>query len=73
MSTRILIYDDSEALRLSMEALISDEKDFEFLAAMPNAETVETDIKELKPDVVLMDIDMPAVNGVLVANNMSYF
>ena len=64
MSTRILIYDDSEALRLSMEALISDETDFEFLAAMPNAETVVTVIKELKPGVVLMDIDMPAVNGV---------
>jgi len=34
------------------------------VAAMPNAETVETDIRELQPDVVLMDIDMPAVNGV---------
>ena len=34
------------------------------IAAMSNAETVETDIRELKPDVVLMDIDMPAVNGV---------
>lgn len=64
MATKILIYDDNEALRVSMEALITDQPDFELLAAMPNAETVETDIKELKPDVVLMDIDMPGVNGV---------
>jgi DNA-binding NarL/FixJ family response regulator len=64
MATRILIYDDNEALRASMEALITDEADFELLAAMPNAETVEIDIRGLKPDVVLMDIDMPNVNGV---------
>jgi DNA-binding NarL/FixJ family response regulator len=64
MATRILLYDDNEALRASMEALITDEPDFELLAAMPNAETVETDIRGLKPDVVLMDIDMPHVNGV---------
>lgn len=47
-----------------MEALISDQPEFELLAAMPNAETVTTDLKELKPDVILMDIDMPVVNGV---------
>lgn len=64
MSVKILMYDDNEALRASMEALISEEKDFELLAAMPNAETIEEDIRDLKPDVVLMDIDMPRVNGV---------
>jgi DNA-binding NarL/FixJ family response regulator len=47
-----------------MQALIQEETDFELLAAMPNAETAATDIEELKPDVVLMDIDMPTVNGV---------
>lgn len=64
MATGVLIYDDNEALRLSMEILIAENEDFELLALMPNAETVETDIAELKPDVVLMDIDMPNVNGV---------
>jgi DNA-binding NarL/FixJ family response regulator len=51
-------------MRESLEAMISEEPDFETVAAMANAETVETDIRELKPDVVLMDIDMPQVNGV---------
>lgn len=62
--TRILLYDDNEALRQSIETLISDEQDMEFIAGIPNAETVETDVKELEPDVILMDIDMPTVNGV---------
>jgi DNA-binding NarL/FixJ family response regulator len=64
MAIRILLYDDNEALRISMQALIQDMPDFELLAAMPNAETVATDIDTLNPEVVLMDIDMPVVNGV---------
>ena len=64
MAIRILIYDDNEALRSSMTALIEEEDDFELLAAMPNAETVETDLQVFNPQVVLMDIDMPTVNGV---------
>lgn len=64
MITRILLYDDNEALRQSIEALLDEEHDLEFIAGIPNAETVETDVRELKPDVILMDIDMPMVNGV---------
>lgn len=64
MAVKILLYDDNEALRQSMEALITEEPDFELLAAMPNAETVATDIALFKPDVILMDIDMPNINGV---------
>lgn len=70
MAVKILIYDDNEALRLSMEALISEQQDFELVAAMPNAETVTTDLQELKPDVILMDIDMPVVNGVKAVKNI---
>jgi DNA-binding NarL/FixJ family response regulator len=64
MPTRVLLYDDNEALRLSIESLVNEQADLQLLAAMPNAETVEVDIRELEPDVVLMDIDMPVVDGV---------
>jgi len=64
MRIKVLIYDDNEALRGSMQLLIESEEDMELLALMPNAETVETDISEMNPDVILMDIDMPVVNGV---------
>jgi DNA-binding NarL/FixJ family response regulator len=64
MAIQILIYDDNNALRESMETLLSEEPDFSVTAMLSNAETTEIDIDELKPDVVLMDIDMPGVNGV---------
>jgi DNA-binding NarL/FixJ family response regulator len=70
MSIRVLLYDDNEALRASMQELIAEQQEFELLAAMPNAETVVTDIGEFKPDVVLMDIDMPVVNGVEAVKNI---
>jgi DNA-binding NarL/FixJ family response regulator len=70
MKTRILLYDDNAALRHSLEALIADEPDFELVAALPNAETTETDIQQLQPNVVLMDIDMPNVNGVQAVKNI---
>ena len=64
MAYQILIYDDNEVIRESLYTLLTEELDFKVLAMLGNAETVAVDIGELKPDVVLMDIDMPGVNGV---------
>ena len=64
MSVKVLVYDDNEALRDSLELLIEEDDAAELLMMMPNAETVEEDVRDLKPDVVLMDIDMPGINGV---------
>lgn len=64
MSTQILIYDDNVALRESIETLLAEYPTYTVAAMLGNAETVETDIRQLKPDVVLMDIDMPVVTGI---------
>ncbi|MHA4739430.1 response regulator transcription factor [Dyadobacter sp. MSC1_007] len=64
MAARILLYDDNEALRWSMESLIADHEDLDLLAAMPDAQNLAADLLVFNPDVVLMDIDMPGINGV---------
>lgn len=64
MATQILVYDDNDAIRESLQTLIEEEPGFKVIAMLSNAETVETDINELRPDVILMDIDMPNVDGV---------
>jgi DNA-binding NarL/FixJ family response regulator len=64
MAIRVLIYEDNENLRKSIQTLLLFNKDFDVIAAMPDAVSVKDDIGILKPDVVLMDIDMPQSNGV---------
>jgi DNA-binding NarL/FixJ family response regulator len=65
MKTKIILYDDNEMLTKSIQLMLEDEEDLEVTATFTNAETVIDDIQSLKPDVILMDIDMPNVNGVL--------
>ena len=64
MRARILFYDDNDSLRQSLGELLNVESDMEFIGGFANAESVETDIDVLKPDVILMDIDMPSIDGV---------
>lgn len=64
MPITIVLYDDNEALRGSIKTLLSEEPDLMVAAMFDNAETVEADFIGLDPDVILMDIDMPAINGV---------
>jgi DNA-binding NarL/FixJ family response regulator len=64
MNAKIILYDDNEALVQSIRLMLEDEDDMEVIAAFNSAEAVYHDIALLQPDVVLMDIDMPEVNGV---------
>lgn len=64
MKIRILVYDDNSGRQEALRLLITDIPDMEFAGAKENCNTVENDIARLQPDVILMDIDMPLVNGI---------
>jgi DNA-binding NarL/FixJ family response regulator len=61
---KVLIYEDNNSLRKSIQTLLLWDAAFDVVAALPDAECAKEDIAALKPDVVLMDIDMPNSNGV---------
>ncbi len=61
---RTILYEDNENLRNSLSSLFHWQNEIELVAAMPDATSVMVDIQECKPDVVLMDIDMPVMNGI---------
>lgn len=64
MTIKVLIYEDNQDLRKSIQTLLLWNDSFDVVAAMPDATSASEDIAVLKPDVVLMDIDMPGCTGV---------
>lgn len=63
MSISIVIYEDNQDLRDSLSVLLRGTDGIELLDAFPTCEHVYKQIGELRPDLVLMDIDMPIANG----------
>src|SRR4051794_24274602 len=62
--TKVLIYEDNPQLREGLSLLINGSMGFEVLAAYKNCNNVVDEVAAFKPDVVLMDIDMPGTNGI---------
>lgn len=62
--TKLLIYEDNPQLREGLTMLINGSEGFEVLAAFKNCNNVTEEVSAWKPDVILMDIDMPGINGI---------
>lgn len=60
----LVIYEDNARLRQSLELLLGEEAGFRLLGAFPNCIQVLQQMKSLGPELVIMDIDMPGMNGI---------
>ena len=59
---RLLIVDDHGLVRDSVSGMLAREKDFSVVGTAENADEAISKVLELRPDLVLMDIDMPGVS-----------
>ncbi len=67
---RIVIADDERPARLFLKALLDDFEETEIVGEAENgAEAVEI-IKNLKPDLALLDLDMPEISGLEVVKSL---
>ena len=64
MKTKILIADDHAMLREGMRNLLEKEKDFDLVGEAADGEEAVRLAGKLKPDIVIMDIVMPKLNGI---------
>ncbi len=60
----IVYYEDNRELREGISFLIQATPGLELLSAFPNCRQVQDDLRELQPDIVLMDIDLPGISGI---------
>ncbi len=70
MSTRILLADDHKMVREGLRSLLEKESDFQVVGEAQEGRQAVHLVRELLPDVVLMDITMPNLNGVEAARQI---
>ena len=64
---RLLLADDQELIRSALAALLSLEQDFEVVASVGRGDEVVAAASAHHPDVALLDIEMPGIDGIAVA------
>ena len=62
-TTRILLVDDHTLFRAGLKALLETEKGFEVVGEAGTGDEGVDRVRELKPDIVVMDLSMPGSNG----------
>ncbi|MDX1949460.1 MAG: response regulator, partial [Rickettsiales bacterium] len=61
---RVLIVDDSLLIRQMFTKILSSDAEIEVVGVAENADDARNKIKELNPDVITLDIEMPGMDGI---------
>jgi DNA-binding NarL/FixJ family response regulator len=67
---RIMLIEDHTLLRAGLCALLTQEEDFEVAGEFDNARDAIRSIASLSPDLVMMDLSMPGMNGIEAINEI---
>ena len=61
---RIVLFEDNKNMRESLSLYLASSEGLWLAGALPDAKNALSEVKRLKPDVILMDIQMPQISGI---------
>lgn len=70
---KVIIIDDEKHCLITLEHLLKSTEEVEILAIIQNSSEAEQAIRELKPDLVFIDIEMPELGGFEVLSKFDNF
>jgi DNA-binding NarL/FixJ family response regulator len=71
MTVRVLLVDDHELLRAGLASVVSTDPELEVVGQCGDGVTAVRLVRELKPTVVLMDVEMPGGDGITATQKIS--
>ena len=69
-TTRVLLVDDESLVRRILKQILASYQDMELVGEAANGEEAIAAVGRLQPDIVLMDIRMPALDGIAAAREI---
>lgn len=70
MSIRLFLVDDHTMIREGLKMLLGSQKDIEVIGHAANGRSAVKEIQELQPDIVIMDISLPDLDGIEAARQV---
>src|SRR6202030_4510083 len=70
---RCLLVDDHESVRMGVTAILSSRPNIEVCGEAANGEEAVEKARELKPDLIIMDVNMPVLDGIHSAKEIRAF
>ena len=68
--TRVLVVDDESLVRRILKQILSSYQDLELVGEAANGDEAIAAVARLQPDIVVMDIRMPALDGIAAAREI---
>ncbi|MFZ0419387.1 MAG: response regulator [Candidatus Sulfotelmatobacter sp.] len=72
MSHRILIVDDNSTIRSSLRSWIEGNADWQVCGEAENGQIAVEQVEAMRPDIVILDLQMPVMNGLEAARQISH-
>ncbi len=70
MAIKLLIVDDSALVRKLLSEMLSKDRDIEIVGTATDPYAARERIKQLNPDVITLDVEMPRMDGITFLENL---